>query len=543
MKILIIGLDGATYQIIKPLIAKNKLLFFQKLIQQGAYANLTSTLPTNSAASWASFFTGKNPGKHNIYDFLSNKHLSSSPQLIHNKSIKARRLWDFTNHHSLKTILFNIPIIAEPEPINGIMVSGILTPRNKPYAYPLTVFEELQRQNYITDCGPPRITEPEIYSETLLKTFEKQISIFHQKIQSHPWDLAVFTSNVLDRAQKYFWEDTEKIESIYMTIDSYLQTLFESIDDETYFIVLSNYGFNSVNKKFFVNEWLYELGLQQRKITTQKPFINDIDDFIYNHSNNGQPFVSELLSKTGITKSNIRSVLPSTISESLKKIIPHSVKRLFHREYLQIQWKKTQAYFVSEHLQGIYINLKGREPYGIVEPGKEYEKLRDQIISELYHLKDPYTFEEVIEDAFRKEDVFSGNYLDDAPDIVIIPRKNKYYLDPYKRTSRLFIGSSNDEYPVYAQRERNGVFFINGPNIRLGMPISNVNIYDLLPTILGLFGIPYSAEDLDGKPISEIYSENVSEKLFSHPTFIPAQEITSFIMDEYFREKPNVNSF
>ena len=97
------------------------------------------------------------------------------------------------------------------------------------------------------------------------------------------------------------------------------------------------------------------------------------------------------MTKSGITKKNIRSVLPNLISETMKRALPMSIRRIFQREYLDIKWDQTQAYFLSEHLQGININLKGREPHGIVEPGIKYERLRDKIISELYHFKIGHT--------------------------------------------------------------------------------------------------------------------------------------------------------
>jgi predicted AlkP superfamily phosphohydrolase/phosphomutase len=186
-------------------------------------------------------------------------------------------------------------------------------------------------------------------------------------------------------------------------------------------------------------------------------------------------------------------------------------------------------------VQGININLKGREPQGVVEPGKAYERMRNQIISELYRLKDPYTFENVVEEIYRKEDLFQGEYLDSAPDIIFVPRNRDYYLDSTKRTCRLFIGPANDDYPVHAYHEPEGIFFITGPGIKPAQKISNIHIYDIIPTILHLFGIPLN-EDFDGQVIHQILEEHKDGEYHYSPHLLP-NETTGPLITDYYSEK------
>jgi predicted AlkP superfamily phosphohydrolase/phosphomutase len=505
-RVLIVGLDGATLSHIQSLIAKKKLPFLHKLMATGSYGNLKSSLPLNSAASWASFFSGKNPGKHNIYDFLKPNGSLSNPSIINNDSIKSDLIWHTTDKHSLKTIYFNIPIVTEPVKINGIMVSGFATSEETPFAYPNSIYRDLLDQNYKTDCAPFWHFSADDYFNEIKQIFEKQSNSFHQFIRDFPWDLAIVTFNALNRIQQSFGDDEDKVETLYSMFDSYLQRLHDSIEQDTYFLLLSNHGFKPVTKKFFVNEWLWELDLLNRKLTTKQSRITDIDEFLFNSNGDRDALLTKVLTKSGITKKNIRSILPNSTRESLKQALPLSIKRLFRREYLDIKWKKTLAYFVSDTVQGININLKGREPFGIVEPGKEYDLLRDKIISELYHYKDPYTFEHIIEEVHKKEDFFQGEYIENAPDIIIVPFENNYYLDSNKRTSRMVVGASNDEYPVYGQKDRNGIFFMTGPKIKKGETISNLSIYDIVPTILHLFGIKEN-NGFDGKVVKKIFSE------------------------------------
>ncbi len=539
LKTIIIGLDGATFNVIDPLIKNNKLSFFKKLKEQSSYGQLKSTLPVNGFASWTSFFTGKNPGKHNIYHYFNSEYFSSSPQLINNASVKSNLLWHITDHYKLKSIYFNVPFLSEPEEINGVLVSGMFTPAEKAIAHPKSIEKKLRQSGFIADSGPAwHFETPEAYFNHIIETFETQQQCFFQTLDQNPCDVAVVTFNALDRVQKEFWNQPEKIELIYSKLDSFLEEIHSSIPEDAHFIVLSNHGFNKVNKKFFVNEWLWEHGLLTKKITTESPGLYDPDDLFYNHHNNHTPVVTNLLTKSGLTKNNIRSILPNSLSEVLKKAVPQSIRKLFHREYLKIEWDKTQAYFVSDYVQGININLKGREPNGVVEPGEQFEKIRDRIIQELYNYKDPYTFEHIIDEVYRKEELFSGEYVNNAPDIVIVPSNYQYVLDPNKRTSHLVISSAQDDYPIHSQRDRTGVIFISGPNIKQNYQIRNAHLLDVLPTALKLLELPVSA-DFDGNELTNIYTVAPEHNIAKKPDFIPADDIASFIPENLFQKRNN----
>ena len=291
-----------------------------------------------------------------------------------------------------------------------------------------------------------------------------------------------------------------------------------------------------MSKKFFVNEWLWEIGLLHKNITIHQNRLTNMYNLIFKDAPNDKHVVTNFLSKTGITKDNIRSVLPVPFAEFLKRLVPLSVKKYFPAEYLDIVWDKTRAYFVSTNVQGININLKGREPQGTVEPGEEYEQLRDRIIGELCRLKDPYSFENVTEEIYRKEDLFQGEYLDAAPDIIFVPRKYDYYPDSAKRTCRLFIGPANDDYPVRAYHDPKGIFFITGPNIKAGQKLSNIDIYDITPTVLQLFGIPVN-ENFDGHVIHRIFEEQLDSQPHHRPNFTPRESAYPMIPDDNFEKR------
>jgi len=538
-RVLIIGLDGATFNIIQPLLNKNNLPFFKKLTQQGSYGVVESNLPLNSAANWASLFTGKNPGKHNIYDYLTYDNQSYQPKLITNQSLKSNLIWNIANQYDLRTILLNAPVASYPEPLNGIMVSGMITPLDQRYAYPDTIAEELQEENYLVDSAFARNLDSEIYFDQIMKTLMKQERTFEKLINNHPWDLAILTLNALSKAQHDFWNEKDKIDALYIQIDSFLNNIYKSLDQNTYVLVVSHHGFKPVSKKFFVNEWLWDIGLLDKKITIQQSRLTDVYDIIFNHKDHNPSLITNIFARTGITKNNIRSILPVSLAEILKRIVSWSIKKYFPMEYLEIGWEKTKAYFVSTNTQGININLKGREPQGIVEPGKEYEQLRGRIISELYRLRDPYTLEPVVDQIFRKEDIFTGEYVDSAPDIIFVPHQYDYYLDSGKRTCRLFIGPALDNFPVHSFHDPKGLFFLSGPGVKKGEKISAISIYDIAPTVLHLLGIS-AEENLDGQILYRAFDYDSTYEYANRPYIIPTEENIPFVTDNLFRHKEAV---
>ena len=142
----------------------------------------------------------------------------------------------------------------------------------------------------------------------------------------------------------------------------------------------------------------------------------------------------------------------------------------------------------------------------------------------------------MVVEVFRKDDLFKGDYLNAAPDIVIVPKDYNYVLDPNKRTSRLCIGSAKDDYPVLSHRDRNGVLFMTGPNVKQGNQIANASIYDLMPTVLHLLGIK-SSDNLDGEILSNVFNGYHNEFANKRPKFVPADDISSFIPGKFFHKK------
>ncbi len=172
-----------------------------------------------------------------------------------------------------------------------------------------------------------------------------------------------------------------------------------------------------------------------------------------------------------------------------------------------INWSKTVAYTIGSigSYGLIYINRKGREPNGIVRDGKEYEQLRNRIKVDIKQLKDERSKEEIVDIVYKKEDIYWGDFLDLAPDLIVQWKKLEYVTYLYLTGGGKIV--KNNPSTRSSFHRKNGIFFAKGPNIEEGKRIKNASILDITPLILHMFNLPIP-RDMDGRVLKEIFKEN-----------------------------------
>jgi len=129
MKVLVIGLDGATFDLIKPFAAQGQLPHLKKLMDAGAWSELSSTIPPVTASAWTSFMTGKNPGAHGLFDFMQRRKGSYDLVPVSSGERDGKTLWEVAGDAGRKVIVMGVPVTYPPTPVNGLLVTGMLTPR------------------------------------------------------------------------------------------------------------------------------------------------------------------------------------------------------------------------------------------------------------------------------------------------------------------------------------------------------------------------------------------------------------------------------
>lgn len=520
-KVIIIGLDGATWTILKPWIEEGKLPSINLLSESGVWGDLETVIPPLSAPAWVSFTTGKNPGNHGIYNFILKKKGTYDILFVNSVVQKklSKRLWDYLVFKGLKSIIINLMPSYPPENINGVLISDKLTtPSGKNFIYPAQLSVELKSNVGEYDIEPLEDlivgSDDKKFLERLLRSEKQQIKYFKYLLKNYEWDLAISIFSGSDCIQHAFWGYIDpthplynsqdkivyenKILSLFKMYDDLLKYLITNYDDAIIFVV-SDHGHGPCYRYFNLPVWLKKKGYLKfrRNPTTLIKLFLFSSSFDLFYSIMGKLGIIEKVKHIFLRGKSIPN------SDSKGNIFNYLFDYIFI-SWRDIDWSKTVAFVVASGGQ-IYINLKGREPFGVVPP-EEYEVVREKIKRELENVVDPETGEKVIFKIFKKEEIYSGKYLEDAPDLICLP--NKGYVVQYPQVYKPNLFEVSKIAGTHTSvNELKGIFLAYGKGIKRGVRIEGAKIYDVAPTVLHIFGLPIP-NDIDGRVLKKIFDES-----------------------------------
>ncbi|MGD2207300.1 MAG: alkaline phosphatase family protein, partial [Anaerolineae bacterium] len=411
-KILIIGLDGATWDLIKPWVRAGHLPTFARLMSEGACGPLHSTIPPMTAPAWTSFMTGKNPGKHGLYDWISRRKDSYDVSPVTATHCTEPTLWSLLSRVGRRVCVVNVPMTFPPVPVNGLMISGMPAPSRKvTITYPPDLLSEIESEvgEYLLYPDPGQAYSEsgvDTFLDRLYRTTEMRLRVLHHLRAREAWDFCMVVLNGTDTVQHAMWKYTSPdhplhdpskypkygntILHYYQYVDHALDELASDLDDETVLMLMSDHGFGPFHKFIHVNNWLRAQGWLQIK---REP----------------KAWCKSTLFKLGFAPMEIYNRLMRLGLGKLKREVVRGrgqglLKTLF-LSFDDVDWPRTRAYSLGNVGQ-IHLNVRGREPEGIVEPGEEYEAVRKEIIARLRELRDPETQEPVVQDVYCREQLY-----------------------------------------------------------------------------------------------------------------------------------------
>lgn len=534
-KVIVIGFDGATFDLIKPWVKQGELPNFARLMEEGVYGELQSTQPPISPQAWASFMTGMNAGKHGIYNFQEREPGSYNLRFINARSRNGKTLWRILSDAGKKVIVVGVPCTYPPEPVNGILISGFDCPSTKvTYTYPVNLPNEIEEVigEYVIDVrikSAFRKGNRDFLVEEIKSIEKKRFDLFFYFLKKYDWDFAIAVFMATDRAQHYFWKYMDPQHPLYdkkealkygnVILDVYKQgdyilgKILEKNNENISIVVMSDHGFGPGSTKvFYPNKWLRQEGFLH--------FKND-DSKNIALTKIGKEFKKMMYSLLRKTKNVMVKNLPRQIKESLMHRLPSTRSKL--QSYLffsQIDWGRTKA-FSDEMWDAIWINVKGREPEGIVEPGADYEHCRNEIIEKLIQLKDNSTEEYVVDKVYKREELYYGPLTYKMPDLTFTLKDFKYRVRPSGASTedsrQGVLGEITLEDRPSGSHRPKGIFILKGNEFNNSTELKNIHIMDLAPTILYLMGLPIPT-NMDGKIITDAFKEACS------PEFIEVDE-------------------
>lgn len=513
-KLLVIGLDGATFDVLIPLVRQGVVPNLATLMEKGCWGRLLSTVPPFTAAAWSSFITGKNPGQHSVLSFHSTRDRFNY-DVRGSGFVDARcfdeTLWEILSAEGKRVGIVNVPLTYPACAVNGYMVTGMLTPPGaRRFTYP-PEFARTLGQDYVVDVDfiraedgfrlggfPPRAA----MMAQIRKMSRIRARVCARLLQDEPWDFFMVVFTGTDRVSHFFWDDLVTIvdgsepgakragNGIQREIREYFRELDDGIGQLTDLagpsatvLVISDHGFGPApTRRFYVNVWLEQLGLLQRRSSEG---IFDLEHW------------RVVVGRSKCLKAVLRRLLPQSTQDKVKTVAEAVSSEI-------LDWSRTRAYFVPLyfHVCGIEINLAGARREGIVQPGVEYETLRDHIIQKAKGLVDPKDGKPIVEMATRREELYHGPHVDGFPDVILV-------LNPDYIGASSLAGSSLVEPHSCPMRpgehRQDGIFIAAGPSVLPQGELTHLNLLDVPPTILHAMGLPVP-RGFDGRVLQEVFN-------------------------------------
>lgn len=502
-KLLIVGLDAGTLDLVWPWAEQGLLPNLGRLVQEGVSGPMRSTIPAISPAAWTSMFTGKNPGKHGVYDFIQRRPDSYHLQFVQPDLSRMGTLFGYLSRLGRRVGVMGVPSTYPPEPVNGFMIAGPWAPPIESCVYPQSLFSYLQQHGYEINNSQAYTPETaQAFIRYLEKTTDTRARVALELLKREPWDFFMVVFRDVDTVSHKYWQDMDQdhpahnpersarlgntILKHYQQIDSYLGQMLTSLDDNTSVMVVSDHGAGPVYAEISINRWLLDHGFLTLK--------RGID---------WKNFYRAVLRKLGLTRAGIISRLGWPLVQRLKQRLPAKAEFLIpwpHAQLIeQVNWSQTRAYSYGSIGQ-IHINLKGREPQGIVSTGEEYKKLVATIRDAFTQLLDSRTGRQVKVEIFRREDLYTGPFADCGPDLNLI-------FDDMSCITHITLDAVREHVigpPVEHEsgtHRLDGMLILWGPAVQSGKRLDLSHITDVAPTALYLMNeaIPV---DMDGKVLT-----------------------------------------
>lgn len=499
-KVIIIGIDGGTWTLLKPWTEKGVLPTFQKIMEKGAYGILMSSVPCRSGTAIPTFYTGKNHCKWGGFDFPS-----FDPDIVIYEKIKEKTLalWDILGKFGCKSAILNLPTTHPPTPTEGVMISGFNPSEEDEYAYPKDFKEKVKgfhaaRETFLKLVSGKKTMENEIeLFNVFKKSLKDRAEIIKNVIKDEVFNFSIFWIDESDSIQHGFWGQEKFLLDFFQEIDNILRDTLEN-NPNSNVIIMSDHGFATHQiYEFYPKTWLKKEGyLKLRGGRVFQWLVQAINSLVieipfpYRYRYIG--FVQFIIDK-------IKNKIAKKVKKENKEInLENRNWRLkgnpVESKIIGIDWKKTIA--INHDFWGIKIIRENL--------GRDYEKVRHEIMEKMKELSDKKG-EKIIKYLWKREEIFSGNDLQKFPDIVYLPNSKFLptgFLPFYITKNKVFppkIRTSKGAHMTI----REGIFLAMGPDVNNAGDIGEIDILDLAPTILHVFKVPVP-EDMDGRVLKEI---------------------------------------
>lgn len=479
---LLIGLDGATFAILDPLVREGAMPFLRQLWGRGVRAELESVIPPLTPPAWTSLMTGRSPGSHGIFDFMrfesgpDGRHL----RVVDSRDVACETIWSMASRQGLRATVLNFPLMYPAPSISGCVVPGWVPWRHLRLAcHPTDLFDKLRalpgfnaRELAMDMSLEGRALEgchrEEDYEQLIklhIRREQQWFNILRHLMSEDPCELTAILFDGVDKLQHFCWRFLDpdvfptspsavevKIRNLcleyFRQIDRFLAEIVALAGPEATVLLASDHGFGPTTEVFHLNAWLHHHGY-----------------LTWNNGAQPEQKNSEILGLETMA-----------------------------RRFYDVDWNRTVAYCPTPSGNAIYLSLPGNHRGA----GHDYSGFRQNLISALLDFTDPATGTPVVTRVWTREEAFAGEHAPLAPDLTLRLRDGGF-------VSILPSDKILEPRPEPAGTHRpNGIFMAAGPGIRQGASVPALSILDIAPTVLYSLGLGVP-EDFEGCVPQQIF--------------------------------------
>ncbi|RKD97336.1 alkaline phosphatase family protein [Halopiger aswanensis] len=520
LRLLVVGLDAGCPPILESLFESDEVPTLRRILESGSSGPLESQIPPWTASAWPSLYTGKNPGKHGVFDFLSFNGYDWN--VVNSTHVRERPVWELLSEHGITSVVVNLPVTHPAREFDGALIPGMTAPED-PDCHPDGILEDVK-----LECGGYRVypqsgPEPDQSIEGYERTIELRGKAFRYLCRRMEPEFGFLQFQQTDSVFHERPGDKKAIEAVYREVDRQVERTIEETDPENILIV-SDHGMGKVTgHEFRVNEFLRDRGYLQAHRGGEgmpdwsKSWENDLlyGEDAGSHEETTLEKAMNVAARVGVTTQRVANALERV---GLKKPIGRRVPNdLIRAASEQVDFADSEVYMRSKSELGLRINLEGREPDGKV-PESEYERVREEVVAELSAVRTP-DGEPMFDAVGPREEFFDGPYLDEGPDVVTVPAA-------FNNAVSADLGKDLFGEPMESwNHKRTGVVGAMGSTFdeSASLADADASIFDVAPTICALFDVPIDAE-MDGETLPVVEDGPEAEYPSYDPEPITATE-------------------
>ena len=505
-RLLFIGLDAGDTDLIERWCEEGHLPNISAMRSRGTWARMRTTAEVVHVSAWPSIFTGAAPDEHGLYHAYVMQPGQQSPVRPRPDQSQVPFLWKLLSDHGKRCIIMDAFMTCPLQNFNGTQIVewGTWSWFSEPAISPESVKREIQKKfgpypaedhSKVGMTPPP---DPQGFHQRLLAAVAKKTEVVKWLMAKEDWDLFLVVFGESHPAGHYFWHyhdpsyiahskerpGPSALRDIYIALDKAIGEILQSVDSATTVLLVSGDGMGpNYSGSHILNDLLARMKL-----------FNSIPS-----SANGAAGIQkgETRAAKADLMSTVRNMIPKSFRVAVSRaLLPRSVNEKLSLRWKTagISWQHTRAFLIENANEGyIRINLKGREPQGIVEPGKEYEELCEDLYQTVKNAINPANGKLAAHTVYKTDDIYDGPCRGHMPDVIV------NWNDDAKVTTELLTEkyglarSAQPGYaltPYYTGNHRPTAFAVAvGPDIARGNILDGTSILDLAPTILSHFGI------------------------------------------------------